>query len=161
MKLFLLPDYINLSDYLSSDTGKFNFTELSISTPGTYQIIAYFYGVYSIVTQNFTVAYPLSYIKLISSDIIPGLNFYFTVTGALYNLKDQYFNESKIVTLNTLEFGNLYALSSYGIASFTVSFNTTGKKTIKAYCMGETDSIEILVTKNIIKIIAFIPVTTI
>ena len=161
MSLLLLPGSTSFGPVINSNLGIYNFTGLSIPTPGTYQIMVYFEGFTSIVTSNFTVVYPLNSIILVTNNIKPGVNFHFMLTVNLYTLKNQYFNDSKIITLNALELGNLYSVSTNGVASFTVSFNTTGTKTIKADCMGVTNSIDILVIKNIIKIIDFIPVTTI
>ena len=96
--------------------------------------------------------------SLKSSNSNPGVRFQFIITVYLYDSNNNYFNGIETVTLNALEFGNVYSLSSNGIATFKVSFNNTGLKTIKVYCLKNSTSLDVNIAQNIIKIRDFNPV---
>ena len=157
MKLYLLPSSTFLGS-LQSKSGVFNFTGLMITTPGTYQIMANFSMTSAIMTSNFVVLPALNSMSLKSSNSNPGVRFQFIITVYLYDSNNNYFNGIETVTLNALEFGNVYSLSSNGIATFKVSFNNTGLKTIKVYCLKNSTSLDVNIAQNIIKIRDFNPV---
>ena len=141
-----------------SNSGIFNFTTLSVPVSGFYKLEANVPNLNQIIISDFMVREPLYSIIMVSTDENPGINRGFKIKVYLFDKNGQTFYGPETITLNIPDTDNILLVPSNGIGSYSIFFTSPGRKTIKAYCMNKSSSIDITVkeTSDIYPLLALI-----